>query len=191
MRKISAFLIRSFIQGLILICPIAVTAFLLFKLFAEVDNLMPYYLVPRLPRGLGFLIIISFITVVGYLGTRFFVGRWLFDSFAYLLEHTPGVKHLYTTTKEMMNSFVGEKKKFNQPVWICINANPEVWRIGFVTQNDMGTLGFADNVAVYVPQAYAVCGWVLVTHKNNIRPVVEMTSAEAMKFAVSGGITSI
>jgi hypothetical protein len=31
-----------------------------------------------------------------------------------------------------MSSFVGDKKKFNTPVWVKTNENPEIWRIGFL-----------------------------------------------------------
>jgi uncharacterized membrane protein len=162
------------------------TGYLLFTVFINVDSLVPY-----VPRGLGFLIIIGFITTVGYLGTRFFLGKWLFDAFGYVLEHTPGVKFIYSAIRDIINSFVGDKKRFNKPVWVCVNLNPEMWRIGFMTQRDMGHLGMQNKVAVYMPHSYAISGWVILTDNKNIKPVKDMTAAEAMKFAVSGGITTI
>ena len=137
------------------------------------------------------MIIIFVVTVVGYLGTRFFVGRWLFDSFAYLMEHTPGIKYIYSSIRDIITSFVGDKKKFNKPVWVRVNMAPEVWRIGFMTQRDMSAFGMEGKVAVYMPHAYAISGWVIVTETNNVKPVKEMTAGEAMKFAVSGGVTTI
>lgn len=185
MRRITVILVRSFLQGLLLLGPLAITGYLLFTVFINVDSLVPY-----VPRGLGFLIIIGFITTVGYLGTRFFLGKWLFDAFGYVLEHTPGVKFIYSSIRDIINSFVGDKKRFNKPVWVCVNLNPEIWRIGFMTQRDMGHLGMENKVAVYMPHAYAISGWVILTENKNIRPVKDMTAAEAMKFAVSGGITT-
>jgi uncharacterized membrane protein len=44
------------------------------------------------------------------LGNKFVVGRFFFDSMDRLLEKTPGVKHIYTPTKDVMSSFVGDKK---------------------------------------------------------------------------------
>ena len=35
-----------------------------------------------------------------------------------------------------------------------------------------------------------VSGWVVIVDPVNIKPVTKMNAAEAMKFAVSGGITS-
>ncbi len=171
--------------------PIAVTAYLAFRIFSSIDSILPYDLLPYIPRGVGFLIVIFFVTMVGYLGTRFFIGRWLFDSFAFLLEHTPGIKHLYAPIRDVVGSFVGEKKKFNKPVWVRVGLEPEIWRIGFMTQKDMTAYGLQERVAVYLPHAYAISGWVIVTDGKNVKPVKDMTAAQAMKFAVSGGITTV
>ena len=186
MRRFTAVLLRSFLQGLLLLSPIAITVYLLFTVFNGVDNLIPF-----VPRGLGFVIIIVAVTLIGYFGTRFFIGKWVFDSFAYLMEHTPGVKHIYSSVRDFVTSFVGDKKRFNKPVWVCVNVNPETWRIGFMTQKDMTHLGMPQKVAVYMPHAYAISGWVIITENKYVRPVKEMTAGEAMKFAVSGGITTV
>jgi uncharacterized membrane protein len=186
MRRITAILFRSFLQGLILLSPIAITAYLIYTVFDGIDHI-----IPKMPRGIGFVIIVSFITILGYLGTKLFVGRWLFDAFGHVLEQTPGVKFIYSSIRDIISSFVGDKKRFNKPVWVCVNHNPEIWRIGFMTQKDMTQLGLADMVAVYLPHAYAISGWVIVTDFKNIKPVKDMTSGEAMKFAVSGGVTTV
>lgn len=186
MRRLTVILFRSFLQGLLLISPIAITAYLLYSVFNGVDNLVPY-----VPRGLGFLIIISIVTIIGYLGTRLFVGRWLFDAFGYVLEHTPGVKFIYSAVRDVISSFVGDKKRFNKPVWVRVNTSPEIWRIGFMTQKDMSHLGMDNMIAVYMPHAYAISGWVIVTASENVKQAKEMTAGEAMKFAVSGGVTTV
>jgi uncharacterized membrane protein len=185
MRRIASILLRSFLQGLLLLSPIAITGYLLFTIFISVDGLIPVK-----PRGIGFLGILGAVTVIGYLGTRFFVGRWLFDSFAYLMSHTPGVKHIYSSIRDIVTSFVGDKKRFNEAVWVRVNESPEIWRIGFLTQDDMGNMGMTGKVAVYLPHSYAISGWVIVVDRANTKRVTNMTSGEAMKFAVSGGITT-
>jgi uncharacterized membrane protein len=186
MRRVASTLLRSFLQGLILLSPIALTGYLLYYIFTSIDSL-----VPSMPRGIGFLIIIAVVTVIGYLGTRFFVGKWLFDSFSYVMAHTPGIKYIYSSIRDVINSFVGDKKRFNKPVWVCVNEGPVVWRIGFLTQDDMSSMGMNDKVAVYMPHSYAISGWVIIVDRKNVKPVDTMTSGEAMKFAVSGGITTV
>lgn len=186
MRRFATILIRSFLQGLLILSPMAVTAYVIYIVFDSVDSLVPW-----VPRGLGFVVIIAAVTFIGYMGTRFFIGKMLFDAFDYLLQHIPGIKYIYSSIKDVMGSFVGDKKRFNKPVWVCINNNPETWRIGFMTQKDLAFVGMVGRVAVYLPHAYAVSGYVIITETKNIRPVTKMTAAEAMKFAVSGGITSL
>lgn len=185
MRRLAAILIRSFLQGLLLLSPIALTAVILYKVFDGVDSL-----IWGVPRGIGFLIIISAVTLLGYLGTGLFVGKWLFDAFGHVLENTPGVKFIYSALRDIISSFVGDKKRFNKPVWVCVGRDPEVWRIGFMTQKDMTGFDMPGMVAVYMPHAYAISGWVIITHSTNTKPVKDMTAAEAMKFAVSGGVTT-
>lgn len=186
MRRIAAIFVRSFLQGLLILSPIAITAYVIYIVFDSVDSLVPW-----VPRGLGFLVIVSIVTFIGYMGTRFFLGKMLFDAFDNMLQHVPGIKYIYSSIKEVMGSFVGDKKRFNKPVWVCTNLNPEVWRIGFMTQKDLAYLGMANKVAVYLPHSYAVSGYVIIVEIKNIKPVTKMTAAEAMKFAVSGGITGL
>lgn len=185
MRRIAALLLRSFLQGLLILSPIAITAYVIYLVFSSADSLVPW-----VPQGLGFFVVVSVITTIGYLGTRFLFGRIVFEAFDYMMQHIPGIKFLYTSVKEIMVSFVGDKKKFNKPVWVRTNNNPEVWRIGFLTQDNMDFAGLEDKVAVYLPHSYAVSGWVVIVESVNIKPVKGMSAAEAMKFAVSGGVTS-
>ena len=188
MRRFAAILLRSFLQGLLLLSPIAITGYVLYKVFDGVDNMVPF--VPR-GFGFGFIIIIVAVTIVGYLGTRFFIGKWLFDAFGHLMERTPGVKYIFSSVRDIIKSFVGDKKRFNKPVWVRVNVEPEIWRIGFLTQRDMTHYGMNEKVAVYLPHAYAISGWVIITDGKNVKPVKDMTSGEAMKFAVSGGVTTV
>lgn len=189
MRKVASVFIRSFVQGLAILSPIAITIYAIFYVFISLDELIPG--VSDLAPGVGFAMVIAIITIVGYFGTRFFFGRWLVEGFGFLLEHTPGIKHIYSSIKDFMESFLGDKKKFNNPVWVRTSTAPEIWRIGFLTQKTMQNVGLLqDNmVAVYLPHSYAISGWVIVVDRSEVKEVIGMNAAEAMKFAVSGGIT--
>lgn len=185
MRRFAAIVVRSFLQGLLILSPVAITAYVIYTVFDGVDSLVPW-----VPRGLGFLIIITIVTTIGYLGTKLFVGRLLIQGFDYFMEHIPGVRYIYSSIKDIMDSFVGDKKRFNSPVWVCTNLQPEVWRIGFMTQKDIAYLGMSNKAAVYLPHSYAISGYVIFIDEKYIKPVTKMNSGEAMKFAVSGGVTT-
>lgn len=178
--------LRSFIQGLIIIGPFAITVWIIWYIVFSIDNLVPS-VSGKFP-GLIFFIVIFGTAFIGFMGNKFIIGRLIVDGVDYVLEHIPGIKFIYTSLKDVLGSFVGDKKKFNVPVWVKTNENPEIWRIGFLTQSDMSAVNLDKMVAVYLPHSYAVSGWVIITQFNNIKEVNGMSSAEAMKFAVSGGV---
>lgn len=186
-KNIGKYLIKSFFQGLVILGPISVTIAVIYYVFTSIDGLIPF-LSERFP-GVAFVLLIVSITIIGIVGTRFFVGRYLVDALGHLLENTPGIKFIYTAIKDVLVSFVGDKKKFNIPVWVKTQTAPEIWRIGFLTQKDMSFASMPSMISVYLPHSYAISGWVIVTNSENIKPVEGMNAAEAMKFAVSGGVT--
>ena len=182
--------LKSFFKGLLIVGPIGAALYIIFVVFDTIDSLIPFdKFFPFLNRtGVGFVSLILFISAVGYFFNKFVFGKFIFESLDHFLEKTPGVKHIYSPTKDVMSSFVGDKKKFNVPVWVKTNENPEIWRIGFLTQKAMSDVGLPEKVAVYLPHSYAISGWVIMTNSTYILPVEGMSAAEAMKFAVSGGV---
>ena len=185
--KILNLLAKSFFQGLLIVGPFALTIWIIWYVVSSIDNILPV-LSEQVYPGITFLIVMCTITLVGFVGNKFIIGRVIVDSFDYLLEHTPGIKFIYTSLKDVMTSFVGDKKKFNVPVLIKTSDNPDVWRIGFLTQSDLSSVGFPDYVSVYLPHSYAVSGWVVFVLASNIVMLENVSAAQAMKFAVSGGV---
>jgi hypothetical protein len=92
--------------------------------------------------------------------------------------------------KDFFEAFAGDKKKFTKNVLANIDDN-DVWRVGFITQEDMSEFDFKDYVAVYIPMAYSVAGNVYIIPKHRVKPITNISASESMKFAVSGGVTSI
>ncbi len=180
-------LAKSFFQGLLIIGPLAVTVWIIWYIVSSIDNIIPS-LSEQLFPGTTFLLVIGTTTLIGYLGSKFILGRVIVDSVDYLLEHTPGIKFIYSSLKDVMTSFVGDKKKFNRPVLIKTASEPDVWRIGFLTQSDLSSVGFPEYVSVYLPHSYAVSGWVVFVLATNIVALENVSAAQAMKFAVSGGV---
>ena len=180
-------MVKSFFQGLLILGPFTITIWIIWYIVSSIDNIIPA-LSERMYPGITFLIVILSTTLIGFLGSKFIIGRVVVDSFDYILEHTPGIKFIYTSLKDVMTSFVGDKKKFNQPVLIKTANDPEVWRIGFLTQRDLSSVGFPEYVSVYLPHSYAVSGWVVFVLATNIVILENVSAAQAMKFAVSGGV---
>jgi uncharacterized membrane protein len=164
------------------VSPFAITVWATYSIFDVIDKQ-----IPDLPRGVGFLLIIGSLIALGWFASTFFISKFLFDLFDNLLERTPFIKFIYTSVKDVVESFMGEKRKFNKPVLVKIRTQPEIYQIGFKTQKELSQLGHANKVAVYIPHSYAVSGMLMIVDKENVTPL-DMDPADAMKMAVSGGI---
>jgi uncharacterized membrane protein len=182
MSRFARLLIRYFFQGIIVVSPIAITVWATYSIFDVIDKQ-----IQGVPRGVGFLLIISSLVFLGWLANTFFISKFLIDLFDNLLERTPFIKFIYTSVKDVVESFMGEKRKFNKPVLVKIRTQPEIFQIGFKTQKELSQLGHANKVAVYIPHSYAVSGMLMIVDKENVTPL-DMDPADAMKMAVSGGI---
>jgi uncharacterized membrane protein len=95
---------------------------------------------------------------------------------------------IYAAMKDLLNAFVGEKKKFNKPVLVEINRENKLYQIGFITQDDLSELGLNDMVSVYLPHSYAFSGLHYVLPKDRITPL-HVSGTVAMKYIVSGGVS--
>lgn len=180
-------LFRYFIQGVIILAPIGITVYVLYWLFNQVDSILrPYVNIP----GLGFAIIIVFVLLVGWLSSNFLMGSAI-NFFDHLIERTPGIKFIYTSTKDFFEAFAGDKRKFNRPILASVFSD-DVWIVGFLTDEEMQKFDMgADKVAVYVPQAYNFAGQLYILPRDKVRKIEHITAGEAMKYAVTGGVVDL
>ena len=194
-------IIKYLLQGLLVIAPIAVTIYTIYWIVSTVDNWLPIFRQPVKDfeghtigyevknYGLGFVIVIVSVILIGYFSSLFIQSR-LFSLFDKWLEKTPGVKYIYSSVRDFFEAFAGEKKKFDKPVLANVD-DTDVWRVGFITQRDMTNWGLRDHLAVYIPMAYSIAGNVYILPSNRIKPITSITSSDAMKFAISGGVTHV
>lgn len=179
--------LRFLIQGLIILAPIGITAYVLYWLFDKVDRILrPYVDIP----GLGFVIILLFVILVGWISSFFLMGSFL-SFFDQWMERAPGIKFIYSSTKDFFEAFAGDKKKFGQP--ILANAFAEdVWIVGFLTDEEMQKFELGANmVSVYVPQAYHWAGQLFILPREKVKKIEKLTPGEAMKYAVTGGVVDL
>jgi uncharacterized membrane protein len=107
------------------------------------------------------------------------------------MERTPGIKFIYTSTKDFFEAFAGDKRKFNKAVLANVFGN-DVWIVGFLTDEEMYKFDMgADKVGVYVPQAYNFAGQLYILPREKVRKIEHITSGEAMKYAVTGGVVDL
>ncbi|MEJ6736408.1 MAG: DUF502 domain-containing protein [Flavobacteriales bacterium] len=175
-------LLGYFLQGLLYLVPISVTIYIVVESIRLVDGIISLDI-----PGLGLLIILITVTVVGFVGGTLLTRQIL--NFDKILDRVPLIKIIYTSVKDLLSAFVGKKKRFTEPVLVKMEGDVE--RFGFITQQDLTRLGVsADKIGVYIPFSYAVTGNLIVVPKKNVTPV-NGSSADIMKFIISGGVTEI
>lgn len=185
-RRLTA-IIGYFIRGLVFIAPIIITYGIVKWLFQTLDSMVPFG-----TPGLGILVMLVTITIFGYFGSKLFY-QPIFEWFEGLLEKTPGVKFIYSSIKDMLEAFVGDKKRFNEPVMVKMNESG-LMKIGFITAKELSSLSddkiLEDYCGVYFPHSYNFSGNHFLVQKNKIIPL-SANSTEIMKYVVSGGVTDL
>ncbi|MCA0376527.1 MAG: DUF502 domain-containing protein [Gemmatimonadetes bacterium] len=177
-------LVGYFARGLVLLAPIAITVWVCWLVFTRVDG----WLGLPIP-GVGFVATLALITVVGFLGSSLLT-RSAVGAFEALMTRLPFVRLLYGSTKDLLNAFVGEKRRFDRPVLVALTADRSVRLVGFVTQQSLAHIGIEGQVAVYCPHSYNFSGQLYVVDTAQVEPL-DVSSADAMAFVVSGGVSGL
>lgn len=183
-------LTRYFIEGLLFLVPIAATIFIVYKVFVKVDGLISFDIPGigfRVP-GLGFLATLLLILVIGFISSNFLTGK-ITSLIDLLFRKLPLVKLLYTSVKDLIGAFVGDKKGFNKPVAVDVSPGSSISVLGFITSEDLSSFGISGKVAVYLPQSYNFAGNMIVVPKEQVQPL-KADTADFMTFIVSGGIST-
>jgi uncharacterized membrane protein len=197
MKKIFSALLNYFIKGLLIVVPLGAAFFLIFWAVATIDNALnisdlfwansktgkPIYI-----PGLGILNVLVIVLIAGILVTNVVtdpIKGW-FDRW---LNRLPIFKFLYSSIKDLTEAFVGDEKKFNEPVLVEVNEFG-LKKVGFLVQKDLKAIDLPGEVAVYFPYSYSFAGQVVIVSADKIKPI-NKTAAEVMKFVISGGVSGL
>ncbi len=196
MNRIIRALLNYLIRGALVIVPIAAAIFLIYWIFVKVDSALnisdviwvdqagkPIYI-----PGLGILTVLLVLIVVGIVVTNFVtdpIKKW----FARWFKRLPVFNVIYTSFKDLTEAFVGDDKKFSEPVVVEVNESG-LKKIGFITQKDLSKIGYPGDVAVYFPLSYSFAGQLCFVNMERVKPL-NMSASEAMKFIVSGGVSHL
>lgn len=193
MKNLSKKILYYFFQGLLYIAPVTLTVWGIIAIFEWIDGLLIEYLDRLLQRhipGLGILVLLIAITLIGMMGSTILLKPFM----AYmdtLLTKTPLIKLIYTSVKDLVSAFVGQKKRFTEPVLVKIGKGYDLEKIGFITSKDLKFLGVTDQkVAVYLPHSYAWSGNLFIVPAENVKPI-DASATEVMKFIISAGVTNL
>jgi uncharacterized membrane protein len=178
--------LKYFLQGLLLVSPLAITLYVLYQLFTALDNVLKFDLFP----GAGILMLFVAITLLGLLGNTIIVTP-IKMFFTQMLDRAPLIKTIYSAITDLLSAFIGQKRKFNQPVLVKLSKESNIEKLGFITEEDLSILGLTDGkIAVYLPHSYNFSGNLFIVERHNVVPL-NVSASEVMKFIVSGGITHL
>jgi uncharacterized membrane protein len=175
---------RYFVRGALIIVPFALTIYALYFVFVTVDRLLPFDF-----PGLGILVTMVAVTLVGFLSSNVIGGTFV-DLGEQMLKKVPLVALIYSSIKDLIDAFVGEKRRFDQPVSVALSSDGTLRALGFVTRRNLTALGLHGHVAVYFPQSYNFAGNLVLVPASAVTPV-DVPSAELMTFVVSGGVSGL
>ena len=185
---------KYFFHGLLFVMPIAITALICVNLYRWLDEPIKNFAQERLGITAAWLafpvtIVVAAIglVLIGFLSSNIIV-RGLMRFLDSLLKRFPLIKLLYTSIKDLIGAFVGDKKKFDKPVLVTLVPGSDIKAIGFITRESMAAWGLAESVAVYLPQSYNFAGNLLVVPAEQVVPL-NAPSGDVMAFVVSGGVT--
>jgi uncharacterized membrane protein len=172
------------LRGALISAPLVATLYVLYFIFRTVDELLPIGI-----PGLGLLITTVLVALVGFLSSNV-IGSGILESTERFLQRVPFVKLVYSSIKDLINAFVGDRKSFDKPVLVRLSADDSVRALGFVTREALSGLGLPEHVAVYFPQSYNFAGNLLIVPRDAVRPL-SVSSGELMTFIVSGGVSGL
>ena len=177
-------LARWFGQGLLIFVPGVGTIYSVWLVLSWIDSAVgaPF-------PGFGVVLIGSLILLTGFLHANV-VGEALVSRFESGLKRLPLVSIIYSSLKDLLGAFVGDKKSFDRPAMVSIDASGVMKVFGFVTCDRFDDVRLADHVAVYLPQAYNFAGNVVVVPRDRVQ-YVDADPAQFMAFIVSGGVSEM
>jgi len=196
MKRLIGALLRYFIKGIIVVVPVGAAVLMMYWGVFKLDsalNLSGFFLTDTKGRpvyipGLGILTVLILILVIGLLVTSVItdpIKRWLNR----WINRLPIFKFLYSSIKDLTEAFVGDEKKFSEPVLVEVNEFG-LKKVGFLVQKDLRKLGLPGDVAVYFPWSYSFAGQVVIIPAGKVKPI-DRSAADMMKFVISGGVSGL
>lgn len=180
-----------FLNGLLVILPIAGTIYLLNYVYQLVNGWGTSLLPSGGPAwlldipGLGLGLIILFVILIGFLA-RLWITKKLLEMVETIIRRVPLVKGIYNTLKDTISSFIGEKRAFDTVVFVTVAGSK---RMGFLTVKEpcFRTADGKEYVGVYFPQSMQFAGDLHWFERSEVE-VLDLSVDEALQMILSAGV---
>ncbi len=191
----------SFLTGLVVVAPVALTMYLIWTVVGWIDSwvlpFVPYnyrpdqYIGINL-RGLGVIVFLVFTIMVGWIA-KGFIGRSLIRSGESLVSRMPVVRSIYNGLKQIAETvFAQTETSFDKA---CLVEYPRkgIWAIAFISTNAKGEIDSSipvedTIVSVFLPTTpNPTSGFLLYVPRSDVIEL-EMTVEDAAKLVISAGL---
>lgn len=195
LKEAGALISRTFLRGLVVILPAALTVAVVAWLAIGTEELLGGLIRNALPGldywpGMGIALGVLCVFAAGIL-VHDPITRWLLNRTDALLERIPGVKTIYLAIRDIAGYMTQDAGKgFRQVVAVHIQG---MRLIGFVTTEGLpglppGHPEAAQLVGVYLPMSYGIGGYTVYLSRDLVEPL-DMTLEDAMRLALIGGVS--
>lgn len=186
---------NAMVRGLVVVLPMALTAWLLWWLGTSVESLLHQAIILFVPEdqyrpGMGIVAAVLLLIAAGTLVNAFIVRR-LLAAWERLMDRIPIVKSVYGAVRDFVQMLPasGERRELRRVVLVRFG---DAAAIGFVTRDDAGELGLGPAgdgaVAVYFPMSYQIGGYTLLVPRARVEPL-DLPIESAMRMVLTGGMS--
>ena len=183
---------RRFLAGVLILTPIVVTGWIIWKVFSSVDKVLDP-LQQRYPiidwPGVGFIVILLFILLTGIFAGNL-IGRRVIAVGERIVYNLPMIRRVYAAVKELSEVFLTDRKTVFREVVLIRYPHRDMFALAFVTRQ--GTAFFNRQTGktllnVFVPTTpNPTSGFLLLVPEEDVIRV-PIAVEEGLKMVISGG----
>ena len=199
----------SFLTGIVVIAPVALTLWLIWSVIGWVDG----FVLPFVPdayrpeqilntifgydlklniRGVGVVVFLVFATLVGWLA-KGLIGRSFIKYAENLVNRMPVVRSFYSGIKQIAETVFAQQERSFEKACLIEYPRKGIWAIGFVSTTAKGEIAERNSskgpmVSVFVPTTpNPTSGFLLFFPKSDIIEL-DMSIEDAAKLVISAGL---
>ncbi len=190
-----------FLAGILVTAPVSITFWLAWKMITFVDDTVTPLIPPRwnpetyLPfglPGLGLIVVLIFLTLVGFLAAGY-VGKLITQASDRLVARVPIVSSVYSWTKQVFETVLSQKSSAFHEVVLVEYPRRNCWAVGFITgrtEGEVQSLTEQTVLNVFIPATpNPTTGFLLFVPEKDVRPL-DVSIEEGIKLVISGGIVA-
>ncbi len=193
-----------FLTGVIVMAPLAITAYIAWSFIHWVDSWVKPYIPARynpdnyLPfavPGFGLLVALLMITLIGFM-TANFIGRSIVRFGEGLVGRTPLVRGVYRALKQIFETVLSNKNEMFRTVGLVEYPRKGVWSLVFVASEHETEINVKLDkpgdplVAVFMPcTPNPTTGFLMYVYRSDI-VLLDMSIEDGAKLIVSAGLVA-